>query len=413
MSGAVAIDGVSPFGCRDQDHNLPVTLWGMFLEARLQVAAIEGFFMAEPMRILLLVAIRGEQLKRRMEQHLRAYQETDRERIALEFDWMPVDQVALRLTSHFERPEGNAAILLSDCLVEDAEERLPEHDVRTSVAKELFVRFGEQLFTSIAVMDPPEKVLDIDRTLASTCSFGQISRVLDRCADKLELLAKPATRTLRCDVSPRRIANRSELGKCFRLRHSVYVPMSYLERIVEEAPTGMDIDWFDTRSIQVGCFEHSSCRDLVGTARLITTRPLDREHRKWAGELAGTDPILGPRVDTGAIPALLPVFQSQPKLIAYLRAAHGKKTLLFGEVSRVVVDPSCRGSGLSRVLTECAISIAKDKGVVELFLECLPQHAGIYGKVGFKPMKGLCGKVYGVDRTMIVMSLPLRESVVS
>lgn len=366
--------------------------------------------MAEPLRILLAAAVRRAQTKCQVQQHLEAYLKIDRDRFSFELDWVPDDQLAVRLASHLAESSENAAILLSDLLVEDAQHRLPGHDVRTSLARELFAEFDGRLFASIAVMDPPDKVLDIDRTLASTCSFEDLSRVVDRCADKLELLAKPAKRTLPCEVLARRIANQTELAKYFELRHRVYVSMSYLDPVVEEAPTGMEIDWFDTRSIHLGCFECSCSETPIGTARLITTEPLDREHRRWAGALARMDPVLVRRVDGGAIAALLPVFQSQPALIKYLRATHGKE-LLFGEVSRVVVDPLYRGAGLSRLLTDRVISLARDKGVAELFLECLPQHANLYGKLGFKLMKDMCGKVYGVDRTMIVMNLSLCESV--
>jgi len=62
---------------------------------------------------------------------------------------------------------------------------------------------------------------------------------------------------------------------------------------------------------------------------------------------------------------------------------------------------------LSQRLCELAVSTAKSAGVHKLFLECLPIHQDVYRKVGFETFEELHGKVYGIDKTMTVMHLPL------
>src|SRR5205807_2573598 len=86
--------------------------------------------------------------------------------------------------------------------------------------------------------------------------------------------------------------------------------------------------------------------------------------------------------------------------------------LIFGELSRVVVHLDFRGAGLSQQLTAHAVELAKGRGVCELFLECLPIHKPLYGKAGFRELP-YSGRVYSVNKTMVVMHQPLRsESIV-
>jgi predicted GNAT family N-acyltransferase len=184
--------------------------------------------------------------------------------------------------------------------------------------------------------------------------------------------------------------------------------MSYLETLVEQAPSGMEIDWFDTRSLHIGAFAQGpGYEKLIGTTRLITTEPLNGEQAQMTRDLARRDPVLDYLVNGGAVQALLPVLQSQEHLIAHLQMAmEDEDELLLGEVSRVVVHVDYRGAGLSRELTKFAIAEAERAGVFELFLECLPIHEKVYRQVGFQTMP-CSGKVYSVNKTMAVMHQPL------
>ena len=82
-----------------------------------------------------------------------------------------------------------------------------------------------------------------------------------------------------------------------------------------------------------------------------------------------------------------------------------RKRQKCGELSRVIVDRSFRGAGISgRLITE-ALERAVGKGINPIFLECLKKHEQIYEKHGFKRLDGVEASVIDVKRTMIAMEL--------
>jgi predicted GNAT family N-acyltransferase len=207
----------------------------------------------------------------------------------------------------------------------------------------------------------------------------------------------------------RKAGNQTELLRYFKLRHEVYTSMSYLSPLVEGVQSRLDIDWFDTRSIHIGAFEqYLGHEELIGTARLITTEPLHPQHPHWTRQLAGLDPVLERLVNEGAVQAMLPVFQSQDLEGELHQAIRGG--ILVGELSRVIVHPNCRGAGLSQRLVHKVIELAEKARVGSLYLECLPIHEGLYQRVGFSTLP-VRGKVYVVNKTMMVMRLMLSSGV--
>jgi predicted GNAT family N-acyltransferase len=311
-------------------------------------------------------------------------------------------EVEARLADWLKQP-SYAAIILSDQLV--------DQNCMTAAAKALYDQFGEQLYASVAVTRRPKRILDIDRALSWYYTDGMLARVLHLAVARLAYLAPPV-RQLLPKLRIRPIATDTELCNYFKLRHQVYTPMSYLEEMIEETTTQMDIDWFDKQAVHLGAFGEQD--QLLGTARIITTELVNETHRERTMRVAAQDPVLEARVIYGGAPlALLPVFQSDNHFDGYLEAMHAViRGLRFAELSRVIVHPDYRGAGLSLDLVTAAVDVARQHDVFEIFLECLPIHERLYRKAEFRVVAGARGSVYGVDRTMIVMHRPLLGTIV-
>lgn len=358
--------------------------------------------MTDRLRILLLVCINESVSRDRM---LRRLQNGDG-RLPIQsaeqlVETQTLEEAAKHLNGWYAQSECCGAIVLSDLLVQGSEQ--------TNSAKILFDNFGRKLYATIAVMDRPKRILDVDRAIAPDCTQDEFHGVLKLCMDRLDYLMPPQHNESLHTVEIRPLRREYEFLDYFKLRYAVYLPMSYLDPKVELAPSRMEIDWFDKKSVHIGAFERDEYgrETLIGAARLITTRLINQYHSDMAVKAAEQDWVLNDIVTNGANLWMLPVFQSHGEMIDEIMETTVRE-LVFGELSRVIVGPNHRGTGLSHRLCKFAISTATSVGVDRLFLECLPVHADIYRKVGFETFSELRGKVYGIDRTMIVMHLPLR-----
>jgi predicted GNAT family N-acyltransferase len=356
--------------------------------------------MSHPLDILILTAIEDSDTRERFRTLLDSSLPATPDRsITVDSCSALREEVVTRLKSHFRATNSRAAILVSDGFHVEA---MPE-DHATPAARDLAAEFADYAYATIAIVERPDKLEDIDRTVARNCTLAEFRAALHLCFVKLAYLSPPNPRKLSCRVDIRTIENQADLYKCFEMRKKIYTPMAYLNPAVEQLRSRMEIDWFDTRSTHVGAFaECNGYEELVGVARLITTEPLRRDHAAWTLELAATDPALNSLVTQGAVLALLPVIQSHRTLEEYLQQAF-REDFLIGELSRVIVDLNYRGAGISHRLVTHALKVAADAEVRHLFLECLPIHECLYAKSGFQKLPGVEGTVYMVDRTMIVM----------
>lgn len=223
--------------------------------------------------------------------------------------------------------------------------------------------------------------------------------------ERLSYLDRPMRIPLTGRITVRTLSrNQIELKRYFELRYRVYSAMGYLTHEAEQSPSRMEMDWCDKKSIHIGAFEHDGARqNLIGTARVVTSEPVDWERGRFFNDLAGYDQVLQRQLDSASLLGL-PVFDSQPgmnELMTQLLTGREKS----GELSRVTVATAYRGIGLSRQLVTHAIAEAKRAGLTRLFLECLDIHEPLYGGLGFERVSNLRGRVVGVDRTMIVMQL--------
>jgi len=315
------------------------------------------------------------------------------------------EDVLKELQDHFQSKTG-CALLISDLLAELVG-TFPDQEARpTSWAMEVLDEFENLLLGTVAVMDQARRVPDIDRVLWQNFDAQALLNMVSLVADKLTYIARPDPCAAGVRIGPvvvRPIKDKMELQTYFLLRHRVYRIMGYLEQRVESAPSGMEIDSCDTRALHVGAFlKEGISQKLIGTARVVGFDALDDRYDQWTRSLIKTDPVLNTRLDLYD-PMGLPIFQSMKlneKMTEVLTQGQN-----CGELSRVIVAEDYRGMGLSELLVWFTVLQAINKGMNLLMLECLPVHERIYAKFGFQRMKGVKGRVIGVDKTMIAMEL--------
>ena len=307
------------------------------------------------------------------------------------------------LQPRFQNSGEQAALLLSDQLCEATGE-VAEPYLPTSWAKELIKTFEDRFFGTVAFMDRYRRVLDIDRTIRQNFEPEELLDTLSLSAERLTYIRPPLRRTLSKPVVVRLIRNEIELEQYFRLRHRVYRVMGYLKPNVEFARSGMEMDWCDTTALHIGAFEQDGQREnLIGTARVVSVNPLDTRSDQWTRALARGDTALRREVEKDALGLVLPIFYSVRMKYPYKQLMTQEPNC--GELSRVIVQDSHRGMGLSLALSRFAVLQATARGVSRLFLECLHLHAGLYRKLGFETMDGATGRVFGVNRTMTAMEM--------
>ncbi len=318
------------------------------------------------------------------------------------------EEVVATLRAHFGASPSNAALLLSDQLVETFGQFPEERYVLKSWLKaNVLDEFEGRLLGTVAIMPRNVRVPDIDRVLWKTFDATALLEVLSLLASKLTYLAPPERSAASVGLGPvvvRPITRKEELVDYFKLRHRIYRVMGYLEPRVDLASSKMEIDEGDTHALHFGAFVREGVRDrLVGTARVVCLELEEDENARWTRSLAKADTALG--WSTGLhLQLRLPIFQSMigldDRLIQVLTEEQN-----CGELSRVIVAEDYRGLGLSELLVWFALLQADRKKVNRLLLECLPVHERLYRKFGFQVLPGVQGQVTGVGKTMIAMEL--------
>jgi hypothetical protein len=154
------------------------------------------------------------------------------------------------------------------------------------------------------------------------------------------LAADDARAATSCEI--RMIASVAELVESYRLRHEVYRALGYLQR---SNRSGLDIDEYDLSSIPFGAFDVVS-GTLVGTLRLITTeRQQDYAHMvEHVVTEVGDDELAAQAL--GPPPRPLPAIVSDE--IDRQIVAFNTDGFVVYELSRFIVRPGHRGSGISR-----------------------------------------------------------------
>jgi len=175
----------------------------------------------------------------------------------------------------------------------------------------------------------------------------------------------------------RELCSVEELIDAYKLRYKVFADLGYLQHTNNSR---LEIDPYDERAVPIGAFDAASGA-MVGTIRLITRQTQTHfsrlvrcvlDHCQDDGLTAqaqGPRQNTLPSVVTGRIERALARFNSD-----------GLPVL---ELSRTIVDPRLRGSGLARRLMECGIARAAIGGHALLIGSYLPLHLSMYARYGY------------------------------
>lgn len=188
---------------------------------------------------------------------------------------------------------------------------------------------------------------------------------------------------LTCEI--RALDTMAELIESYRLRYEVYGALGYLRR---GNRSNLEIDSYDSLSIPFGAFDPVSGA-MIGTLRLITTEAqpgYDLLIRR----------ILTDRADDELTEqALGPWQHSLPSIISHeinrQIEAFNTERFRVNELSRTIVRPSHRSSGVSRGLMEFGLAHAARFAPAILIGGCLPEHLAMYARYGYSklPQTGL------------------------
>ena len=107
-------------------------------------------------------------------------------------------------------------------------------------------------------------------------------------------------------------------------------------------------------------------------------------------------------------------------LSCYLVALEGEKVTAYGgfwalppegNINNIAVDPSYRGKGISKILMNALVDMARERGVKELFLEVRTSNhvaQSLYRSLGFKMINIRKGYYQDTDEDAIVMALEIK-----
>jgi N-acetylglutamate synthase-like GNAT family acetyltransferase len=362
---------------------------------------------ARPNEVVVALAVSGPQTRQHIdmileEADLDIREKTSVDRISISVIGADQTEVLESLQEHFAEGDSRPLILISDLL------KAPSESIEDCLTRECQARFAHHALGTIAIRPSRERLTDIDRIIEPDVTREDLTRAMVLLIGRLEYLTAPITRP-KVDpdsiiLRPLRSDNEREFREYFRLRHRVYTQMGYLDEEMEASRSKLEMNEADTHSIHLGAFCRSrGGESLIGSARVATNDEADPMLIKLFEKIAEEDPVSRRRLDD-PYPLSLAIFQTH-KTMAGRMIDILRNRQKCGELSRVIVDRSYRGAGISgRLITE-ALERAVRKGIKPIFLECLKIHEPIYAKHGFKRLEGVEASVIDVKRTMIAMEL--------
>lgn len=187
------------------------------------------------------------------------------------------------------------------------------------------------------------------------------------------------------------VSDKRNLLQSFELRGKVYSALGYIEK------SSIEMDAYDLTSIPFLALDRANQDRVVGAMRVIIPGrgPLNMAVQRysfdhygdWAREMAkdNVDRQWWKAIMKRA-PTALPVLNA----FKYFQVPDEEMEIdgmvmprNVCELSRVVVAPEYRGMGVSKLLVNHAISVAKKMRRQYLWIECAPHHIKMYKKYGF------------------------------
>lgn len=190
-------------------------------------------------------------------------------------------------------------------------------------------------------------------------------------------------------VTIRKLLSENDFEQYFSLRYKVWNELGYLSDDKNCIKSKFELNYTDRNALPIGIFNEK--QEMIACARLIFTMGQDNHHTPLIKRIieANDDPQL--KRNFARPPALLFPFdllECFPDFNNYF-AKLVREGVRNAEVSRVIVDPDYRHSGLGEVLVDSLITIAKQEQLHLLFLACNTKHHDFYQQCGFKPIKGI------------------------
>lgn len=181
-----------------------------------------------------------------------------------------------------------------------------------------------------------------------------------------------------CEI--RVLGSVAELVESYRLRYEVYNALGYIQRTNESM---LEIDAYDSLSIPFGAFDPVSGA-MIGTLRLITAEPQPAYNRLIRHVIAEfADASLTKQ-------ALEPWRYPLPSIITdeidRQIEAFNTERFCVNELSRTIVRPGHRNSGVSRGLMEFGLAHAARFAPALLIGGCLPEHLPMYARYGYRKL---------------------------
>jgi N-acyl-L-homoserine lactone synthetase len=328
------------------------------------------------------------------------------------------------------RVQRGRIVLLSEVLAARKENGCWEATPLAKQVRELFIRNPVHLCGLIALLnDQPHRVSDIDAVLKiDDVTPESLKRKLLQVATRLWLKSPVGAVSSMANhdaIRVHRVQSAAELKECFRLRHRVYDTLGYLEESVSRSASGIDMDSFDTKAIHFAAVDYQS-HEFLGTARLVTTVPqrigqtvigdpwrVIRDHADWAKAIARQalveeDHVFHEKINQSTeLP--FPILFNSDFGTKYRAFMNQHPPALGGEVSRVIVSPLHRGLGISALLMRSVISAAFHLKKKFILLECVPAHAKMYEKYGFRLIDGHHCRAQDQDQVAVGMLLSLDD----
>lgn len=321
-----------------------------------------------------LLVLRGSYGDMRHLRSIRAWANTDKWARALIGSVVPVPTIeALRQLASPERPAVVACLgwMPSALLASD-------------------VKWTE--WRRAVVVPPPAYNGPFHEVSAAVPDHGALVVVRDIAA----ALRKELVRWRNHSLIVRELVTIDDLRQAFALRYAIWTSEGYVPPARNAFCARLELDYTDRTAVAVGAF--TAAGSLVGCARIV--RQLGAEARGQVTKIdaivrdAG-DPVL--RRNFAYPPTLVHPFdllEAFPGFRAYYHQLVVKK-LEKGELSRVIVDPTWRGSRLSELLVDRMIEIARREHVDIVFLACRAALQPLYEASGFRRIPGLTADRFG------------------
>jgi predicted GNAT family N-acyltransferase len=313
-------------------------------------------------------------------------------------------------------PNRRSIVLLSDALTYLDRERRNRSTQFAQSLRTALQAAPHVLLALLAVVDTPQRITDIDVCVSPTATPDEFRAAVIRAATALRLKAPPPLQpSQRADVRVG-FANREQLDECLHLRRRVYEMLCYLPDNLTGMPDAPELDGYDDGAVH---FAATVGRTVVGTARLILDRPLPDgnaapppigidgtrvKQARWLRDIAVTN--LGAARERFARAPFFPLplltsgsFANWPQALIALSGA--------AELSRVIVDPQYRGTGISRHIVRRAIQVATTARIPLMVLDCIPAHTAMYEKYGFRQLRNHEHHDRDLDQYAVAMALPL------